>query len=358
MRHPRKQGRPARRRPLAGGRLRTPALALFLVLLAGCAAVPRGPALQLAEAGQKATSASQRALQGIADDADQITLRQLVRTSLINCRRQPVGAAPASPCTPAVLTPEAAEADAANQKLAAVILLRVRAISALGAAYQALADEANYDARGELEAAIGGLNTQVNALTGSLQALGAPSLSLLAVEPLVQQGAGVLAERAQIRRLKAASRQIGQADAALAAAIQAESALYGRIAGPLGMNKARVVDQLFQSGLADPAGAVASFDAPLGLAAPKTGMDDRAALVLARTMVAYRAQRDAAAVDELYRLNVAALQALVGQHRKFEADRPLSLEDLAQAIDQLAGWTQTIKAAEGPSGADQPGARH
>lgn len=362
------QRRPKEARPTQNCRPVALLVSLVLAGLGGCASVPRDAAVTLSQTGQRATSASQNALQGLSADVQQVAVRQLVRTALIQCAAQdaakakgptappaaPRGSAVAAqpfaataPCPVAELGEAGLAADRANQNLAQVILLRVKAVSALGDAYGAFADEAKYNARGELEAALGSLDAQVNTLTAGLQALGAPGLSLVAIEPLVNAGAGAFADRAQARRLRAASQRIHAALQALIKAMSAEADLYGQVAQPIADNRARVMDQLLASGVADPVATLAAFEAPLTSAPPKSlSADDRSAVAAARTIVRYQAQHDTATVAESYRLNIKTLQALSDAHSKFEAGQPLTLEAASADIDQLTGWVTAVKPLE------------
>jgi hypothetical protein len=183
---------------------------------------------------------------------------------------------------------EAARADAANIRLANVILLRVRALRALNDAYDALQAEALYEARADLEASIKELSGGVNALATALTAAGAPAIPALPLVAIAERVAGESADVAQKRRLQEASRQIGAAAKALSAAVEQEAELQARIGQSVAANKEQVVDAMLQAGIADPVQAVRSLNEGLGLGTPeKLSATDPRAVVAARSLLSY-----------------------------------------------------------------------
>ncbi len=305
--------------------------------VSGCVSVPREPAVELAKAGQKTATASQASLKGVADDVGKITERNLVRFAVTTCT-------PAA-CQPRRLDAASRPADDANTKLANVILLRVKAIQQLNDAYAAFQAEGEYDAAGALDTALSDLTSSANALSAAVTAATGTALPFMALAPIIQKAAGESAKAAQRRRLMNASERLRAVDLRLIETLQAEQAAFRSIGGSLVSNKANVADLLLDAGLADPTPMLTEFNTGLGLTTPaKLNPADPKAVVAARTLVAYRAEKTVAAADGSYAANIKALRKLVEQHDKFEAKQALDLDAIAGAIDELKGWAEIIAA--------------
>lgn len=314
--------------------------------LSACVSVPRDAAVQLAKAGQTTAAASATSLSGAAAEVSGLTERNLVRFAIQNCLRDMNGAPANKPplCEPGRLSDASARADEANRKLAVVMLLRMKAVQQLGEAYGAMKEEADYDARGELETALDGLTTSANALSTALVAVGAPALPALTLLPIAKRLAGESAAVAQRRRLKEASAQLRQIDERLIVALEQEQAVFKQISAAVLANRNEVADVLLANGIADPIPLVTEFSSGMGLGAPATlSRTDPRTIVAARTLSAYRGQRAVALSGAAYDGNLKALRALVTQHRKFEAEETFDAVALAGAIDELAGWADLIK---------------
>lgn len=317
-----------------------------MLALSACVSVPRDAAVQLAKAGQTTAAASATSLSGAAAEVSGLTERNLVRFAISNCVVA-MAAAPADKpplCEPSLLNDASARADEANRKLANVMLLRVKAVQQLGAAYGALKEEADYDARGELETSLDSLATSANALSGALIAAGAPGLPALALLPIAKRLAGENAALAQRRRLKEASAQLRQIDERLILALEQEQTIFKRISADVLANRNQVADLMLANGIADPLPLVTEFSTGMGLGAPATlSRTDPRTIVAARTLSAYRGQRAVSLSGAAYQGNLKALKALVAQHRKFEAEETFDAVALEGAVDELVGWADLIK---------------
>ncbi len=303
-------------------------LAAALLLLAACTSVPRQDAIALATAGQQATNASQQSLAELSQDIQNSAERQLVNQALINCK-----VSLQNVCDPAEVTPEVQNAIAANRGLAKVIALRIRAMNALYDAYGALKAEAQYDARGDLEGAVGKLFGSVNTLASSIHPAGGPVIA--ALSPLAQKAAGLGADAAQKKRLKTGSALLREADSKLAEAISAEIVIYETVAKTNVAEKKAVEESLIDFDLVDTTPLVADFSRKLGMSpAAKLG-GSKYAKVAARTIFNYQSREELDAAGDIYGANVEALKALVEQHRKFEDDKPVSLEDVQHSINEM-----------------------
>ncbi|NBW09624.1 MAG: hypothetical protein EBR82_16525 [Caulobacteraceae bacterium] len=327
------------------------AISFASLVLAGCASVPREPAAALAKAGQTTTAATQQSLEGVAKEVGGITERQLVRAAIVQCEAT-LAQTPPPPvtqaCIPPVWSPAAEQADLANQKLAAVIVLRTKAIGQLNAAYAAFQAEAEYGARTDLEGAISELSGTVNTLSGAVTALtGGAATPLLALAPIVQRLAGETADAAQRRRLMQASAALRQIDGRLVSAMTAESAVFENISATLLENRSRTADVLLASGFTSPLPTVSDFLARNdlgGLGDVKAA--DRRAVVAARTLTAYRARRGIVTANAVYEANIKALGELIQQHERFEKDEGVSLDSLTFTLGELTAWAELLSSLD------------
>lgn len=325
-------------------------LVIPIAFLVGCAQAPRSEALKLAESGKAATGASATSMRELSSDVGLIVERNMVRFSVASCPTQ---------CAPRAVTDPIVAAAEKDRKLANVVLLRAKAFQALGQAYDAFAAEARFEARQQTEAAISNLFTQVNGLGVALAAAGqSPLAALSLVGPLAQKAGGVFAEQQQATRLKSASVKIRLANEQLKVALSEEKAIYTGVRADLEANKRNVVDALLAAGVADPVPPLKEFNASLGLGTPEKPPLP-AAFALARTRSNYRTWALGQSAEGVYAANIEAMDKLIAEHRAFEDGQPLSLDDLAFAIDELTAWATIVgdlRAASGTASSQQGGA--
>ncbi|WP_296598017.1 hypothetical protein [Phenylobacterium sp.] len=336
------------------------ACGLIMTLSLGACTSLRTPALTLSKAGQQTTAASAQSLRGVAENVGGLVEMNLVRQAVAGCAQDIKGHAaataaaaaekkPAPPplvCKPVTL-PDDVPVLQANNALANVILLRVKAINKINDAYAEMQKEAEYDARGELEGAIGEAAGSVNGLAAAVAAAGGPALGapLAVAVPVVKRLAGESAQAAQNRRLVEASKQLKAIDQRLITLLAAEQDLYAGMGASLAMNRSNVTDAMLATGVADPMRLVNEFTTGLGLStSPDLKPGNAQSVVIARTMSKYRAQKAVAVSGATYAANVKALKALVEEHEKFETDASkVSLDGVTGAIDELKGWAEIVQ---------------
>tara|TARA_R110002051_G_scaffold41530_7_gene86150 strand:+ start:41723 stop:42463 length:741 start_codon:yes stop_codon:yes gene_type:complete len=233
-----------------------------------------------------------------------------------------------------------------NQRLAAVILLRVKEIAELHAAYVAFQAEADYGARVELETALGELDGTVTSLSAAVAAFtGGTAAPFLALAPIAQRISGETAEAAQRRRLMQASVALREIDGRLVDALIAEASIFASLSETLATSRANFADTLLAAGITDPLPNLRDFLARNELAASdEIKSTDRRAVVIARTVAAYRARRTISTANSAYEANIKALRELIKQHESFEEDEGVSLDGLTFAISELTAWADLVAA--------------
>lgn len=315
------------------------ATAIIGTTLAGCAAVPKQAALNLAAAGDGATGAMRSSLIGLSDDVAGMPERRAVKMTLDKCRAtlatpNPGGGPPT--CDPVRIP---AANTTASLKLQQALTQRANAYAALGKAYEALAAEADYDARGDVETALGQLFDSTNALGATLGLEALPQVQI--AERVGTRLAGLGAEQAQRRRLVEASAQIRRAVEALRKANTVEAGLYGEIATAMADSHAAVEDSLLRDGFIDPRPSVQAFVTGLGYGlAPTIGASDPRLVATARTLSASRADASARAAAAVYTKTDAVFAALIRKHEAFEHDRPGP--SLDRALEDLHFWNGVL----------------
>jgi hypothetical protein len=306
-----------------------------LLLLAGCASVPRGPAATLADAGMSATSAfatdvrdlSTRLARGDVADAFTRTWELCQNPNASLCTVQQPGG----------------EVRQARDQLVATIELRAQALDALHRAYTALKTEAEYDERADLVGAVDQAVTAVNSYASAVAALaGAGPAGALVSQPLaaaVSFGAGLLADRRQRRRILAANGAIGTVTAKLRDALQVEAAVFESIITAVIEERTAAQRALLQAGLVSGAESIKPLITDLDMIAAKDadatiGRSPPArAAVEAALQASERA--DVAALRTRYRAAVGALNELVDMHAELARERPVDITDVTRFIAEL-----------------------
>lgn len=302
--------------------------------LAGCAVAPRGPAATLADAGVSATSSFGSDVRKTSDALEYADLSDSFTTTWERCTSAPKF------CKAEVKSNANYEK---RHKLAEAVLLRERALSALGGAYTALKQEADYDAKADLagatKKAIGG----VNDFAGAIAAIGgaAPAAALISQPITAVAGviAGNFAEQAQRKRIVTASRQIGAATQRLRDAMTVEAYVFDSLAQYLEDNDRSTRAALLKARLISNTAVLGPLAQRLGVAL----VDDTDARVDASpalqqavqaTLIA-QSRAQVALTRQRYSTAIAALDALISQHENLEKTQTVSLDDVARLLAEL-----------------------
>lgn len=315
--------------------------------LAACSTTAdRGAALGLAEAGVTAAVA-------MSEEA------AASRTAFLDDGRRAdllfyLGRAAAPPA--AVPTGEIARtspARAANEetrrRIALVLLQREQAMDALARAYAELGALAAADPGADVRTAVGTFTERANvfiAAVGAVPGVGALPLIGSLGATAAGEGLALVAERRQREEVKRTSADIRSALLAVAAAVEAERDHAAAIRqGTIG-TKASLRAALIEAGLADHAATVATV-ADLSGSAPREDAVERLegprGERLRAALDGYQKTeqaRDAAVVVAAYETLIAALRALVDEHRKLEADAPVDATLIrlwAARVEEIAG---------------------
>ena len=322
----------------------------------GCASANRSGAQALATAGVSATGAISREVTARADRiGDQVVTQNFnyAYSTMRNCP-QITTAGGAEPICDIVATAEERRNAAVSRQfaqLARVVRLRATAIDRLTAAYRALGAEADYDAQGQFETAI---NQATQGATELGAALGLGPVPEVA-GTLLRIGGGQLAGRAQQRRLIAGSRRLQAIAMHLRASLAAEQRLHSALDVVSQTIERQARMNLASSGLLAPLPPLKEVVAASGFPSPGDGALQQALSrdqrLAAAASVAGLAERPAAP-DTALAASIAVLDALIAEHRDFEANRGLSLADLTTSIANL---TEIVDAAEHDFGHDEDG---
>lgn len=220
-------------------------------------------------------------------------------------------------------------------KLADAVAKRAAAADALGAAYRAFGAEAEYDAAGDLEDAIGKATASVDAFA---TAVGAAPVVAVAMEA-VRQISGLGAERAQRRRLLRANARLRTLSAGMAAALVRERAQHVAIGALLGKLEEETSRNLVRAGLLNPAptlrGIADRAGVPIGGDGGVQVALTRDPVLDAAAAVATLSRREPVR-DDAFAAALGALGALDAQHAAYAARRPVSARDAAVTLERLA----------------------
>ncbi|MEL7217024.1 MAG: hypothetical protein AAGK01_01175, partial [Pseudomonadota bacterium] len=203
-------------------KIRAAILVATALCSAGCVSAPRGPASALADMGIRTSASLGSGIRSTADDVSNVGVSNAFASTWRLCNANP------QLCQPT-------QADAANfaarQKLAGAINLRAQAVNALEEAYGVLEQEASYDAKGDLQGAVGDAVSAVNKYSDFV--LAAPGGQIIGNQAgkIVSAVAGILAEGRQKKRLLEASRLIQASATQLHDGLKAEAAIYESIQG-------------------------------------------------------------------------------------------------------------------------------
>ena len=316
-----------------------PLVLITSMALSSCAALDRPGARRLADAGEKATSALSREV-----DIRAANLRDRQYTNDFNYAysiMQKCGSITSANGTNAICDVAAtAKGRLENpvsleiRKLAGVLVLRRRAVDALGNGYAAFAAEADYDAGADFENALGGALASVNDL-GQAVGLAPISNTILAGITLI---GGATAREAQRIRLKRGSEALRLILGQMRLALEKEQGLHVEIDTLLNKLDTETRDNLLAADLVPAAPAVQHLIEIAGTPSldersVNAAIDAQPALKGA-ALVAATAQLNGEEHDTLS-AGIGALRALERQHAAFEQGRKVSVGDIADAAAHI-----------------------
>jgi hypothetical protein len=308
---------------------RTATLAVLIVTLSSCATAPRGPAGRLADAGISATAAFGTDTTRLANDvaSGSITSAFVERHQV--CVPPAVGCNIALPADPN---------RALRRDLAAAIRLRAAALAALGQAYSALKQEADYDARGDVSGAVNEAVGSANSFAGAVFKL-TNAVVPVDIGKLVAAGAGALAGSAQKRRILAANDKLREVTQRLHDALAAEAKVFDTVSDFVALNRRATVEVLMQEGLIDQGQRLQPVFDALGMPLPpgSAGALARspALLAAAKATEAEQILAEKERIRARYRASLAALRALVVQHENLARTGSVTLQDLVRQLEEL-----------------------
>lgn len=312
------------------------------LFLSACASVPHGPALSLANAGVATTSTFSTNVRITASQVQYVDVTEAFVATYDYCANS------ALPCSPQLQSGAMVKL---RQDLANVILLRAKAIDALGKAYGALKTEAEYDARGDLVSATNSAIEGVNNFAAAALAIGgaAPAAALIG-EPLKQIagfGVGLLADRNQRRRLLAGSEAIAAATKRLRDALAVEAFVYDSLADYIEKSRTAAKIRMLDAGLVSNTDALMPMAANLGLK-PVAGVDAVIAKspqtkIAVTAMLQAQSRADVQLDKDKYQASIAALDALLRAHDELKKNQSVSLADVDRFLGELNASLDTGK---------------
>lgn len=341
----------------------------ILAALGACASADRDGARTLATAGVTATGAISRE---VTARADRLAAKALVYNFDHAYTLMRACGGPNDPITNTgrggtcdiISTAEQLRNDDVAKnlaRLAHVVRLRARAVDQLAAAYRALAAEADYDARGDFETKIGQATQGVNTLAGAVGIGPLPAIATTGARIL----GGQLATNAQQRRLVNGSARLQAIAIHLREALAKEQDLHARLDAVASSIEADGRRSLAIAGLVAPLPSlrevVTSSGFPAtGDSALQSALGRDSALNAAAQVAALAARPDPSA--PALQAAIAVLDALIADHRDFEARRTLSLADLTASVARLTELVEAVKTdlapqaetAAAPAGGNEP----
>lgn len=301
--------------------------ASMLVLLSACASANREQASVIADSGIAATSALST---HISDTAMRVSRGQALsafRETWLTCQNANVSCQPRIPSD---------NVRTERQRLVEAVALRTRAVDALNQAYHALKLEADYDARGDLEGAVGEAATSASSYAS---ALGVGAQFEIAQHVAVF-GSGLFAESRQRERLLAANSALADVVAQLRIALTAEQAVFDSLATAVTDEEVEGHRVLLQAGFVSHDDLILPLITAVG--AEPTGdislifEDSAGARAGAEAVLITSATERTNQVKARYAASLEALRALERVHRDFVAERAVSATDVQRLIDRLS----------------------
>lgn len=299
------------------------------ISLVSCATAPRGPAGRLADAGIKATASFSSDTSALSNHVASggITEAFIERWQL--CKAQLASCGTSLPTDPNFQL---------RQDLAATVLLRAKALTALNQAYAALKQEAEYDARADMTGAVNEAVSGVNSFaTVAFRLANAPIP--MDIGALVGVAGGIFGDQRQRGRILHVNAKLREITQRLHDALAAEATVFDRIADPIELRRAEALAALFDEGLIDGTELIKPMTESLGvtLASGSSAKIAASPALKAATsdLVRAEAQVETARVRARYRASLAALQALVIEHDNLAAKRSVSLAEVNRLLDEI-----------------------
>lgn len=301
------------------------------VCLSACASVPNEDARGLAKSGADASDLAAREVRDLSGRLDRVEEFNAFTATWETCAALAAGQS----CE--LVEQSRANADE-TERLILIINRRAEALSALGDAYRALAAEADYDAEGQLEGAVGKLTTSVNAYADLVQ----PGSGTLIGGPLgtvITQGAGLWAREGQRERLMAGSARIRQALDKMRTALSAEVGVYNQLSGTFADQEGATLEAMFDAGLIHRAPLLAPLATDMGVVLVPNAeqlLTSNANVRLAtRAYVRARANDTVRLQAQRYDAILSAFGRLSQAHAEFERARSPDLADLERAVVEI-----------------------
>ncbi len=225
-----------------------------------------------------------------------------------------------------------------RQDLATAIQLRAKALTALNQAYAALKQEADYDARADMNGAVNEAVSGVNSFSSAVFRLaGAPVPADIGA--LVGAAGGLLGAQKQRQRILNANAKLREITQRLHDGLAAEAKVFDKTADPVEMRRAAALAALFEEGLLGGTEMMKPMTESLGVTLA-SGSDvkiaSNAALKAAASeMIRAQAQVETARIQGRYRASLSALQALVIEHDNLAAKRSVSLAEVVRLLDEV-----------------------
>lgn len=295
--------------------------------LAGCATAPRTEAGLIADAGIRATGTMQTDVNTLAGHVTSADVTEAFTQRWQIC---------ANPANCGVDVPIDARLFDERRKLALAIQLRAKALGALGEAYGALKQEASYDARADATSATNDAVGAVNDFAGTIFKLSGAPLPAPVVA-LAGDIGGIIADRAQRRRILAANAKLREIAQRLHDGLKQELIVFDTVAAATEKQRAAARIALFQAGLIPGTTLIKPMTDALGVTL-NGGTDATIAaspaLKAAVTDTA-RAQSlaETVAIQGRYQASLAALEALIAAQDQLGGKEGVSLAE----VDRLLG---------------------
>ncbi len=324
--------------------IRTAIVVATALLSAGCVSAPRGPAATLADVGVRTSAALGSELRASSRRVSSVAVSDAFSNTWGACQVNPRLCksllAPDSTATIEEIT-EALKVSEENfrerQNLVGAIQLRADAVRALKRAYDALGQEADYDASGDLEGAVGDAVGAVNSYSEFLT----PGSSIIGgtAGEVASRVAGIFAERQQKKRLLRASETIREATTQLRDALQAEAATHKIVLQYTVESRTKARIALYQAGLVSRSQFLEPLADELGLDLTKNSerIIDGSPAAQAAVEDIIRAQERSRilAVQSRYDASVGALGALINAHNDFESGNAVSIREVGRFLAEL-----------------------
>lgn len=325
-----------------------------LMVLAGCATAPRGPAGRLADAGIQATASFGSETSALA--------MQVAGGGMVNAfaERMQTCPDPSKPCTadlsgadPGELPPPADPNAELRARLANVIRLRAAALAQLNGAYAAWKQEADYDARADMTGAINEAVDGANNFAAAVFALSPGGAIPATVGKLVGFAGGLIAGQRQKGRILRGNAKLREVVLAMHTALAAEEKVFARITGIEQVKRNQVMMTLFNEGLLDggqilkPMLDTLAIPVPDGISAKVSGNENWKAA--ARDVLRVQQELEQQRTGARYRASLGALQALAIQHENLAAKRSISLAEIVRLLDELNALLEKPAAPAGKS---------